>query len=146
MRRHEKQPRHACVCLSCRNALQSEAIDVAVALVLFFFEVMAWLVERWTACVVGWRFYHKIVSYLLFKLYYREVTIVDPHSVLKSHAHDRLIFCSNHPTGLLDRLLIQHISPQPCFCLTQNWFAHLAGNAGSTCAACVQGERHSRGP
>ena len=104
--------------------LDAEALDHAVALALLVLEVICWLLEKWTGCVAGWHLYHRIVSHLLFKLFFREVSVDDPHRVLKMAGNQRLIFCSNHPTGLLDRLLIQYLSPRPCFCLTQNWFSH----------------------
>eukprot|EP00439_Symbiodinium_sp_Y106_P011938 s1977_g1.t2 len=114
-----------------------EALDLAVALVLLLLEVICWLVERWTGCVAGWHLYHRIVSHLLFKLFFHEVIVDDPHRVLKMAGNQRLIFCSNHPTGLLDRLLIQYLSPRTCFCLTQNWFSYT--NHVEMCLHVAQG-------
>ncbi|OLP92846.1 hypothetical protein AK812_SmicGene25335 [Symbiodinium microadriaticum] len=114
-----------------------EALDHAVALALLVLEVICWLLEKWTGCVAGWHLYHRIVSHLLFKLFFREVSVDDPHRVLKMAGNQRLIFCSNHPTGLLDRLLIQYLSPRPCFCLTQNWFSYT--NHVEMCLHVVQG-------
>ena len=102
---------------------------MTVALALFMIEIVAWLFERLTGCLSVWHVYHSIACHLLFKLYFREISVSDPHSVLKAAGHSRLVFCSNHPTGLFDRLLIQYLSPHPCFCLTQNWFE---------CLTCIE--------
>lgn len=70
------------------------------------------------------------VSFLLFRFYFR-VHVMDPCKVFQGHLGRRLIFCSNHPTGLLDRLLVQHLCPW-CYCLTQNWFEQLCGQGKKT--------------
>jgi hypothetical protein len=104
-------------------------LDLGVAVALVPIECCVLVVER--ACIAfgckeqgfaAWRWYHRFVTWLLFKLYFRRVSIVDPHGVLKGNR--RLVFASNHPTGLFDRLLIQHISPFSCYCVVNTGLEH----------------------
>ena len=110
--------------LKTRRSLS--AVNVSVSCVLFAVELFAWVVEKGFNSVQGWRMYHRLVTHLLFKFYFGDVRIHDPSGVLKEkrRSESRTIFASNHPTGLFDRLCMQHVSSQNCYCLTQNWFKY----------------------
>eukprot|EP00435_Cladocopium_sp_Y103_P040267 s3120_g10.t3 len=88
-----------------------QVVDLLVVAVLFPLELCCWLWERNLGTLQPWIWYQRLASFLLFRYYFKSVSILDPCGVLEGKLGRRLIFCSNHPTGLLDRLLVQHLCP-----------------------------------